>query len=122
MSATPHILNNSRATVICMGNGAGRQHGYDGLTDVCNQQPHGRTAENIAAKYGISRAEQDEFALASEQDEAAETAGKSPTKSSALPFRSARAIRSFHQDEYIKLGATLDGFRRSLPAFQATAV
>ena len=49
----------------------------DGLWDVYNQYHMGVTAENVAKKYDISRAEQDAFALASQQKaEAAQKAGK----------------------------------------------
>ena len=78
---------------------------YDGLTDVYNQYHMGVTAENIAAKYGISRAEQDEFALASQNKaEANRKPASSPTKSSALPFPQHKGDPVvFNQDEYIKL-------------------
>src|SRR5512140_2494409 len=49
----------------------------DGLWDVYNQYHMGTTAENVAKQYGISRAQQDEFAVASQNKaEAAQKAGK----------------------------------------------
>ena len=119
MSATPHILNNSR-NGIRMGNGTlVDSMVYDGLTDVYNQYHMGVTAENIAAKYGISRAEQDEFALASQNKaEAAQKAGKFADEiiGIAIPQRKGDPV-IFNQDEYIKLGATLDGLQKLKPAF-----
>ncbi len=119
MSATPHILNNSR-NGIRMGNGAlVDSMVYDGLTDVYNQYHMGVTAENIAAKYGISRAEQDEFALASQNKaEAAQKAGKFDDEiiDIAIPQRKGDPV-IFNKDEYIKLGATLDGLQKLKPAF-----
>lgn len=44
---------------------------YDGLTDVFNQVPMGITAENVAARYRVTREEQDAFALRSQQKAAA---------------------------------------------------
>ena len=118
MSATPHILNNSR-NGIRMGNGTlVDSMVYDGLTDVYNQYHMGVTAENIAAKYGISRAEQDEFALASQNKaEAAQKAGKFADEiiDIAIPQRKGDPV-IFNQDEYIKL-ATLDGLQKLKPAF-----
>lgn len=40
---------------------------YDGLTDVFNQYHMGITAENLVEQYGISREEQDTFAVNSQQ-------------------------------------------------------
>ncbi len=49
----------------------------DGLTDVFNNYHMGITAENVAAKWQISREEQDKFALGSQNKaEAAQKAGK----------------------------------------------
>src|SRR3954452_8052699 len=77
MSAAPHVLPGSRDgfrmgeaklvdTMI-----------VDGLGDVYNQYHMGTTAENVARQYDISRAQQDEFAVASQNKaEAAQKAGK----------------------------------------------
>ncbi len=49
----------------------------DGLTDVFNRYHMGQTAENVAAKWQLTRDEQDRFALASQNKaEAAQKAGK----------------------------------------------
>jgi acetyl-CoA acetyltransferase len=54
----------------------------DGLWDVYNQYHMGTTAENVAKKYEISRAEQDEFALQSQlKAEAAQKPASSRMKS-----------------------------------------
>ncbi len=119
MSATPHLLNNSR-NGIRMGNGTlVDSMVYDGLTDVYNQYHMGVTAENIATRYGISRAEQDEFALASQNKaEAAQKAGRFDDEiiDIAIPQRKGDPV-IFNRDEYIKLGATLDGLQKLKPAF-----
>lgn len=119
MSATPHILNNSR-NGIRMGNGTlVDSMVYDGLTDVYNQYHMGVTAENIATKYGISRTEQDEFSVASQNKaEAAQKAGKFDDEiiDIAIPQRKGDPV-IFNKDEYIKYGATLDGLQKLKPAF-----
>ena len=71
MSASPHVLLNSRE-----GNRMGEwklvdSMIVDGLWDVYNQYHMGATAENVARKYGVSRETQDELALASQQKAAA---------------------------------------------------
>ncbi len=62
----------------------------DGLWDVYNQYHMGITAENVAKKYGITREEQDAFALASQQKAAAaQEAGR--FKDEIVPFEIAAA-------------------------------
>jgi acetyl-CoA C-acetyltransferase len=81
----------------------------DGLTDVFNQYHMGVTAENVADKYGVTRADQDAFALASQlKTEAAQKAGK--FKGEILPFEIPQrkgAPLVFDMDEYPKHGSTL---------------
>jgi acetyl-CoA C-acetyltransferase len=119
MSASPHILQNSRDG-IRMGNGTlVDSMVYDGLTDVYNQYHMGVTAENIAAKYGISRQEQDELALASQNKaEAAQKAGKFADEivPVLIPQKKGDPV-SFANDEFIKLGATMEGLAKLRPAF-----
>ncbi|MBV1775792.1 acetyl-CoA C-acetyltransferase [Burkholderiaceae bacterium DAT-1] len=119
MSLSPHLLMNSRDG-IRMGNGAlVDSMVYDGLTDVYNQYHMGVTAENIAAKYGISRQEQDELALASQNKaEAAQKAGKFADEivPVVIPQKKGDPI-SFANDEFIKMGATMDGLAKLRAAF-----
>jgi acetyl-CoA C-acetyltransferase len=91
----------------------------DGLWDVYNQYHMGITAENVAQQYGISRQQQDEFAVASQNKaEAAQKAGK--FKDEILPFsipqRKGDAL-VFDQDEFIRQGATYDNLSGLKPAF-----
>ncbi|MBV8466142.1 MAG: acetyl-CoA C-acetyltransferase [Burkholderiales bacterium] len=119
MSAAPHLLMNSRDG-IRMGNGSlVDSMVYDGLTDVYNQYHMGVTAENIAAKYGISRQEQDELALSSQNKaEAAQKAGRFADEIVPvhIPQKKGDPI-AFANDEFIKLGATMDGLQKLRPAF-----
>ena len=118
MSSSPHVLNGSRDgfrmgdaklidTMI-----------VDGLWDVYNQYHMGVTAENVAKKYNISRQEQDEFAVASQNKaEAAQKAGK--FKDEILPFEIVQKKGStiFDTDEFIKHGTTLESLSGLRPAF-----
>jgi acetyl-CoA C-acetyltransferase len=118
MSAAPHAMNGSRDgfrmgdfkmidTMI-----------VDGLWDVYNQYHMGVTAENVAKKYEISRAEQDEFALQSQlKAEAAQKAGK--FKDEILPLEIAQKKGSivFDSDEYVKPGSTIEALSALRPAF-----
>jgi acetyl-CoA acetyltransferase len=77
MSASPHVLNGSRDGFRMGDVKMTDTMIVDGLWDVYNQYHMGVTAENVARKFEISRAEQDEFALQSQlKAEAAMKAGK----------------------------------------------
>ena len=67
MSISPHVLAGSRDGFRMGDAKLVDTMIVDGLWDVYNQYHMGVTAENIARKYGVSRADQDEFAFASQQ-------------------------------------------------------
>jgi len=91
----------------------------DGLWDVYNNYHMGVTAENVAKQYGVTRADQDAFALASQQKtEAAQKAGK--FKDEILPLEIPQkkgAALVFDADEYPKHGSTLEALAGLRPAF-----
>src|SRR5499427_4973789 len=91
----------------------------DGLWDVFNQYHMGVTAENVAKKYEVSRAEQDEFAAKSQQKaEAAQKAGRFKDEIIPLeiPQRKGPAL-VFDADEYPKHGTTVEALAALKPAF-----
>ncbi len=71
MSASPHILPNSRNGQRMGDWKAIDSMVHDGLWDAFNNYHMGITAENLAEKYGITREQMDEFAAASQQKAAA---------------------------------------------------
>jgi len=90
----------------------------DGLTDAFNNYHMGTTAENVAAKWQISRAEQDAFAVASQNKaEAAQKAGK--FKDEIVPYKIAtkKGDVVVDSDEYVKHGVTLESVSKLRPAF-----
>ncbi|MEF1187256.1 acetyl-CoA C-acyltransferase, partial [Vibrio sinaloensis] len=90
----------------------------DGLTDVFNQYHMGVTAENIAKQVGISREQQDEYALASQMKAvAAIEAGKFKDEIVAVDVKKRRETIVFDTDEYPKATATLSGLEKLRPAF-----
>ena len=119
MSLAPHVMMGSRdgfrmgdaRLIDTMIN--------DGLTDVFNQYHMGVTAENVARQFGVTRQDQDAFAVASQQKaEAAQKAGK--FKDEILPIEIPQrkgAPLVFDTDEYPKHGATLEGIAGLKPAF-----
>jgi acetyl-CoA C-acetyltransferase len=118
MSASPHVLNNSRDGFRMGDAKLVDTMIVDGLWDVYNQYHMGITAENVAKKFNISRTEQDEFALASQNKaEAAQKAGKFNDEILPVEIASKKGSTFFDSDEYIKHGTTLDGLSALRPAF-----
>ncbi|PWE27208.1 acetyl-CoA C-acetyltransferase [Pararhodobacter marinus] len=90
----------------------------DGLWDAFNGYHMGQTAENVAEQWQISREQQDEFAVASQNKaEAAQKAGK--FKDEVIPFtiKSRKGETVVDADEYIRHGATIEAMQKLRPAF-----
>ena len=118
MSASPHVLNNSRDGFRMGDAKLVDTMIVDGLWDVYNQYHMGVTAENVAKKFNVSRTEQDEFALASQHKaEAAQKAGKFKDEILPLEIAGKKGSVVFDSDEYIKPGSTLDALSSLRPAF-----
>ena len=118
MSASPHVMNGSRDGFRMGEVKMADTMIVDGLWDVYNQYHMGVTAENVAKKYAISRAEQDEFALASQlKAEAAQKAGKFKDEILALDIVQKKTTVVFDHDEYVKPGSTLESLSALRPAF-----
>jgi acetyl-CoA C-acetyltransferase len=118
MSASPHVLNGSREGFRMGDVKMTDTMIVDGLWDVYNQYHMGVTAENVARKFEISRAEQDEFALQSQNKaEAAMKAGKFKDEIIPVEIASKKGTTVFDTDEYPKHGATLEGLASLRPAF-----
>ena len=118
MSASPHVLNGSRDGFRMGDAKLTDTMIVDGLWDVYNQYHMGVTAENVAKKYAVSRAEQDGFALQSQlKAEAAQKAGKFKDEIIALEIPSKKGAIVFDTDEYPKHGSTLEALASLRPAF-----
>ncbi|MFA6154805.1 acetyl-CoA C-acetyltransferase [Mesorhizobium sp.] len=90
----------------------------DGLWDAFNGYHMGNTAENVARQFQITRDDQDQFALASQNKaEAAQKAGKFNDEIVAVTLKGKKGDTIVDQDEYIRHGATLDAMTRLKPAF-----
>jgi acetyl-CoA C-acetyltransferase len=91
----------------------------DGLWDAFNGYHMGVTAENVAKKFELTRAMQDEFAVASQNKaEAAIKAGKFVDEIVPIIIKDRKGDITFAQDEFPRLGATLEGMTKLKPAFQ----
>lgn len=90
----------------------------DGLWDAFNNYHMGTTAENVAAKWQISRDMQDEFAVSSQNKaEAAQKAGKFADEIVPFTVKTRKGDIIVDSDEYIRHGATIDAMRKLRPAF-----
>ncbi len=92
----------------------------DGLWDIFNGYHMGITAENIAEKFNITREEQDEFALKSQQKaEAAIKGGKFKDEivPVEVPQRKGDPI-IFDTDEHPRFGTTIEALSKLPPAFK----
>jgi len=82
----------------------------DGLWDAFNGYHMGNTAENVAKQYQITRAQQDEFAVGSQNKaEAAQKAGKFKDEIVPVTIKSRKGDIIVSEDEYPRHGATLEG-------------
>ena len=91
----------------------------DGLTDVFNGYHMGITAENLAEQYQVTRAEQDEFAVASQNKaEAARAAGRFKDEIAPVTIKGRKGDTIVADDEYIRAGATLESVAGLRPAFK----
>ena len=93
---------------------------FDGLFDIFNRYHMGITAENVAEKFGITREEQDAFALSSQQKaEAAITSGR--FKDEIVPVTIPQRKKDplvFDTDEHPRFGASLEALAKVPPAFK----
>ena len=119
MSASPHVLNNSRDGFRMGDAKLVDTMIVDGLWDVYNQYHMGMTAENVAEEYAVTRAEQDEFAAASQQKaEAAQKNGNFKGEIAPVEIASRKGTVVFDTDEYPRAGTTAESLGALKPAFK----
>ncbi|MBU1316068.1 MAG: acetyl-CoA C-acetyltransferase [Alphaproteobacteria bacterium] len=90
----------------------------DGLTDAFYGYHMGTTAENVARQWQLSRDEQDQFAVASQNKaEAAQSAGRFQDEIVPFVVKGRKGDVTVDADEYIRIGATLESMTKLRPAF-----
>jgi acetyl-CoA C-acetyltransferase len=90
----------------------------DGLWDAFHGYHMGNTAENVAAKWQITREQQDAFAVASQNKaEAAKKAGRFKDEIAPYTVATRKGDIIVDTDEYIRDGATMDAMAKLKPAF-----
>ena len=91
---------------------------YDALVDPFHNIHMGVTAENVAKKFGITRQEQDEFALASQHKAAAAIkAGVFKDQIAPVVIASKKGDVTVENDEGPRAETTLEGLAKLRPAF-----
>ncbi|XUM23880.1 acetyl-CoA C-acetyltransferase [Bradyrhizobium oligotrophicum S58] len=91
----------------------------DGLWDAFNGYHMGNTAENVAKQYQITRAQQDEFAVASQNKaEAAQKAGRFKDEIAPVTVKSRKGDTVVDTDEYPRHGATIEAMAKLRAAFE----
>jgi len=123
MSSMPYLLKNARWQGFKSGDRMLQDSWSDGATDPICGLHVGITAEGQATKYNITRADQDEFALQSQQ-KAAKARAEGLTASEIVPFQLPPTKQSpegvlFTQDEAIRADANAAALARLKPVFKA---
>jgi len=90
----------------------------DGLMDAFNGYHMGNTAENVAKEWQITREQQDQFAVASQNKaEAARKAGRFKDEIAAVSIKEKKGEKIIDTDEYIRDGVTYESIKDLRPAF-----
>ena len=118
MTRAPYQLPTSRFGQK-MGDGVMVDTLLNTLNCPFNRYHMGVTAENIATRFGISREQQDEFALVSHQRaQAAIEAGLFKDQIIPIDIGKRGKVKLFEQDEHVRFDNTLEDLQKLRPAFQ----
>jgi len=119
MSQAPFALRNSRWGMTLGAEQKLEDTLWSGLTDSYAQMPMGITAENLGKKYGVSRLDCDELALASQTRWAeAQAAGAFTEEIAPIELKSKKGVQSFDADEHPRVGVTIDQLSKLPPVFK----
>jgi acetyl-CoA C-acetyltransferase len=90
----------------------------DGFNDPLSGLIMGQTAENLAQQYNISREEQDQFALRSQQRaESAINSGYFDSQIMPLEIKGRKGTTTFNRDEHLRGGSTIEALAKLKPVF-----
>jgi len=118
MSQAPHVLRGLRAG-LKMGNARLEDSLLEGLRDSYCDCTMAMTAENVAAKYGITRAEQDAYALRSQQLAAKAWAdGRFSDEVVPVQTQTRKGVEIVHRDDHLRPETTADALAKLPPAFK----
>jgi acetyl-CoA acetyltransferase family protein len=117
MSQAPHVIRGLRAG-LRLGQGQLEDTLWSALLDTHCGCTMAATAENCAAKYAVSRDEQDRYAIRSQQlADAAWKAGRFADEVVPVEIRSRKGTELFEQDDHMRPDSTLEGLAKLPAAF-----
>ncbi|HVR42439.1 MAG TPA: thiolase family protein [Thermoanaerobaculia bacterium] len=115
MSQAPHVVRGARKG-LRLGQGALEDSLMVALLDTWSGLYMAQTSDNLANKYGISREQQDEYALRSQQ-KAAEAWQSCRLSEEVVPVAYGRKGQKMEKDDHLRPDTTLDGLAKLKPAF-----
>ncbi len=117
MSQAPHVIRGLRSG-LRLGQGDLEDTLWSALLDTHCGCTMAATAENCASAYGVSREEQDRYALRSQElADAAWKAGRFDDEVVAVEVRSRKGVGTFSRDDHMRPDSTLEGLAKLPPAF-----
>jgi acetyl-CoA acyltransferase 2 len=118
MSQAPHVIRGLRGG-LKLGQGKLEDSLWEALVDTYCGCPMAITAENCAAKYGISREAQDAYALRSQQlADAAWTAGRFADEVVAVEIKARKGVHPVDRDDHLRPETTIEGLAKLPAAFK----
>lgn len=122
MSQAPHVIRGARWG-LRLGNGQLEDYLWEALTDPFCGCDMANTAENLAARYGISRQETDEYALRSQRraQKAAESCYVTE-EIVAVTVKGRKGPEEVTRDEHPRPDTTMEGLAKLKPYFKADGV
>jgi acetyl-CoA acetyltransferase family protein len=117
MSQAPHVIRGLRSG-LRLGQGTLEDSLWEALTDTHCGCSMAVTAENCAAKYGVSRRAQDEYAIRSQQLAAAAwAAGRLADEVVPVDVRTRKGTETVGRDDHMRPDTTLEALAKLPPAF-----
>ena len=117
MSQAPHVIRGLRSG-LKLNQGKLEDYLYEALLDPYCGLFMAQTAEKCAAKYSISREEQDQYALRSQQAaSAAWAAGRFADEVVPVEIKSRRGVTVVDRDDHLRPDTTLEGLAKLPAAF-----
>jgi acetyl-CoA acetyltransferase family protein len=117
MSQAPHVIRGARSG-FALGGGKLEDSLMVALLDTYCNTPMAGTAENLARKFEITRDEQDQYALRSQQEaKRARDAGYFAEEIVPVEVKSGKATVVFDADDHLRPDTTLEGLAKLRPAF-----
>jgi acetyl-CoA acetyltransferase family protein len=117
MSQAPHVIRGLRAG-LRLGQGQLEDTLWSALLDTHCGCTMAATAENCAAKYAVSREEQDRYAIRSQQlADAAWKAGRFADEVVPVEIKTRKGTEVFGQDDHMRPDSTLEGLAKLPAAF-----